>query len=200
MHTSFRNTHARPAILSSLFAALLSFSAQAGLYTFPFTDSGPIPQEGAVFSVEQTISGIERSISSVDLILTFNDKVSLTGDRSGIQGLLNLGAEPDCPFVSFQPVVTSTTSHGNRIYDVTFSGPPGTPGIGFDGLDPNNTWALVLWDNDTSGIENGLVSWRLDITAVPEPVTVALICFGVMAAVVKLIGGWHKSSRATTAA
>jgi hypothetical protein len=36
---------------------------------------------------------------------------------------------------------------------------------------------LVLWDNSTSGIENGLVSWRLDITAVPEPVTVALGVF-----------------------
>jgi hypothetical protein len=39
---------------------------------------------------------------------------------------------------------------------------------------------LVLRDNSTSGIENGLVSWRLDITAVPEPVTVA---FGVFAGV-----------------
>ena len=34
--------------------------------------------------------------------------------------------------MSFQPVVTSTTSHGNRIYDVTFSGVPGSPGIGFN--------------------------------------------------------------------
>jgi hypothetical protein len=53
-------------------------------------------------------------------------------------------------------------------------------------LDPNDTWALVLWDKSTSGIENGLVSWTLDITAVPEPVTEALICFGALAAGTKL--------------
>jgi hypothetical protein len=187
-------THARLVVVSSLLTALLSLSAHAGLYTFPFTDSGPIPQGGAVFSVEQTISGIEHSISSVELILTFNDKASLTGGSSGIQGLLNLGTQPDCPFVSFQPVVTSTTSNGNRIYDVTFSGLPGPPGIGFDGLDPNSTWALVLWDNETSGIENGLVRWSLDITSVPEPVTAALICFGVPLAVAKLIGRRRKPS------
>lgn len=189
----------RLAVLSSLLAALLSLSAEAGLYTFSFNDSGPIPQGGTVYSVEQTISGIEHVISSVELILTFNDKVSLTGDSSGIQGLLDLGTEPDSPFVSFQPVVTSTTSHGNRIYDVTFSGAPGTPGIGFDGLDPNGTWALVLWDNSTSGLENGLVRWSLDITSVPEPVTVALICFGVLAAAIKVIGQLRKSSAATAA-
>jgi hypothetical protein len=96
--------------------------------------------------------------------------------------------------VSFQPVVTSTASSGNRIYDVTFSGASGTPGAGFNGLDPNDTWALVLWDKSTSGIENGLVSWSLDITAVPEPVTLALICFGALAAGIKLTAWWRKSS------
>jgi hypothetical protein len=75
--------------------------------------------------------------------------------------------------VSFFPDVTRT-SQGNRIFDVTFSGASGTPGLGFDGLNPNGTWGLVLWDHSTSGIENGLVSWTLSITAVPEPVTLAL--------------------------
>jgi hypothetical protein len=77
---------------------------------------------------------------------------------------------------------------------VTFSGASGTPGAGFNGLDPNDTWALVLWDKSTSGIENGLVSWSLDITAVPEPVTLALICFGALAAGIKLTAWWRKSS------
>ena len=73
--------------------------------------------------------------------------------------------------MSLSPTLGTPGSGSQRIYDVTFSGAP------FNGLDPNNTWALVLWDNNTSGIENGLVSWSLDITALPEPVTVALLVF-----------------------
>ena len=107
-------------------------------------------------------------ISSIDLILTFNDSASLPG---GIQGLLNLGTGAGGPSVSLSPTLGTPGSGSQRIYDVTFSGAP------FNGLDPNNTWALVLWDNNTSGIENGLVSWSLDITALPEPVTVALLVF-----------------------
>jgi uncharacterized membrane protein YphA (DoxX/SURF4 family) len=49
---------------------------------------------------------------------------------------------------------------------------------GFDGLNPNATWGLVLWDNGSSGIENNLEGWTLNITAVPEPVTIALPIFG----------------------
>ncbi|MGO8927546.1 MAG: hypothetical protein ACLQU3_11720 [Limisphaerales bacterium] len=179
------------ALLSGLLAALFSLSARAGLYQYTFSDSGPIPQGGTVFSVEQTISGIQHVVSSVELILTFNDSASLTGSSSsGIQGLLNLGTATSSPFVSFSPTATSSSGQ-ERIYDVTFSGTSGTPGAGFNGLDPNNTWGLVLWDNSTSGIENGLVSWSLDITAVPEPVAVALICFGALAAAIKLIS-WRR--------
>lgn len=175
--------HTKLAVLSSLLAALFSLSAQAGLYTFNFTDSGPIPQGGTVFSAEQTISGIEHVISSVELILTFNDKASLTGDSAGIQGLLNLGTDAGSPSVGFFPDVTSTGSHGTRTYDASFSG--------LNGDDPNNTWALVLWDNSTSGIENGLVSWTLEITAVPEPVTAALGVFAGIFLVVILARSWR---------
>jgi hypothetical protein len=195
MNASFMNNHTKLTVLSSLLAALLSLSAQAGVYQYRPPGSGPIPQGGTAFSTEFTIpASIEHVITSVELILTFNDNASLRGDSTGIQGLLNLGTLSSSPFVSFQPVVTSTASNGNRIYDVTFSGASGTPGAGFNGLDPNNTWALVLWDNSTSGIENGLVSWSLDITAVPEPVTLALICFGALAAGIKLTAWWRKSS------
>jgi hypothetical protein len=195
MNASFMNNHTKLTVLSSLLAALLSLSAQAGVYQYSPSGSGPIPQGGTAFSTEFTIpASIEHVITSVELILTFNDNASLRGDSTGIQGLLNLGTLSSSPFVSFQPVVTSTASSGNRIYDVTFSGASGTPGAGFNGLDPNDTWALVLWDKSTSGIENGLVSWSLDITAVPEPVTLALICFGALAAGIKLMAWWRKSS------
>jgi hypothetical protein len=109
------------------------------------------------------------SITSVEMILTFNDSASLTGgDPAGIQGHLILGTSDTSPFVNFYPVATSS-SGAQRSYDVTFSG--------FNGLNPNNTWGLLLWDNSTSGINNGLVSWSLGVTAVPEPVPVALGIF-----------------------
>ena len=47
----------------------------------------------------------------------------------------------------------------------------------FNGLDPNGTWTLFIADV-SGGDQSTLVSWELDITAVPEPVTVALGIFG----------------------
>ena len=184
MNASFMNKHAKLAVLSGLGAALFCLPAQAAFYPFNYTDSGVIPQNGSTFSAEQTISGIAPSISSIELILTFNDKSSLTGNpSSGIQGLLNLGITGSSSYVSFSPTATSSSGQ-ERIYDVIFSGTSGSPGTGFSGLNPNTTWGLVLWDNSNSGIQNGLVSWKLGVTAVPEPVNVAL---GVFAGVVLVI-------------
>jgi subtilisin-like proprotein convertase family protein len=55
----------------------------------------------------------------------------------------------------------------------------------FNGLDANGSWTLFLADV-SGGEQSTLVSWELDITAVPEPVTVAL---GIFAAGCVLIGG-----------
>jgi len=49
----------------------------------------------------------------------------------------------------------------------------------FNGLDPNGSWTLFLADLG-SGETSTLVSWGLDITAVPEPTTWALIGFGLI--------------------
>jgi hypothetical protein len=188
MNAAFMSQRTKRAVLSSLLATLLSVSAQAGFYPFSPPGSGTIPQDGTVFSTEYAIPyTIEHVITSVELILKFSDSASLTGNPlSGIQGLLNLGITAGSPFVSFSPTVTST-SGSYSIYDVTFTGASGTPGTGFNGLDPNSTWGLVLWDNSGSGIENSLVSWTLDITAVPEPENVALGCFAGVFLVVSLV-------------
>jgi subtilisin-like proprotein convertase family protein len=55
----------------------------------------------------------------------------------------------------------------------------------FNGLNPNGTWTLFAADM-SGGDVSTLVSWELDITAVPEPTTVALGLFGGACA---LIGG-----------
>jgi hypothetical protein len=59
--------------------------------------------------------------------------------------------------------------------------------VGFDsfnGMNPNGTWTLFLADLSGGG-QSTLVSWSLEITAVPEPVNVALGIFaGVFVVVV----------------
>ncbi len=183
------NKHMKPAVLSGLLAAMFSLSAHAGLYTFNYADSGAIPQGGDIFSVEHTIAGIEPLITSIEFILTFNSSASLPGGpTTGIEGQLTLGTSDSSPFVSFYPTLGTPGSGSQRIYDATFSGAPGSPGSGFNGLNPNDTWSLILWDNTTpNGIENGLVGWTLNITAVPEPVNAALGIFA-GASVVALVG------------
>lgn len=52
-----------------------------------------------------------------------------------------------------------------------------TFGSAYQNMNPNGTWAIFF--ADLSADDQGtLVSWSLDITAVPEPVNVALALFG----------------------
>ena len=46
----------------------------------------------------------------------------------------------------------------------------------YNGLNPNGTWTLFIADLSSGG-QSTLVSWELDIAAVPEPVNVALGIF-----------------------
>jgi subtilisin-like proprotein convertase family protein len=54
---------------------------------------------------------------------------------------------------------------------------------GFGGGNPNGTWTLYFADTIAGGGDATLKGWSLDITAVPEPVNVALGVFGGLAAV-----------------
>jgi len=54
----------------------------------------------------------------------------------------------------------------------------------FNTMDPNGTWTLFFADV-SSGAQSQLVDWSLDITAVPEPVNIAL---GIFAAVFVVLG------------
>ena len=65
----------------------------------------------------------------------------------------------------------------------------------FSGLDPNGTWTLFFADRSV-GATSTLVGWSLDITTVPEPVTVALAVFAGLAAVIKFLSWRRQRARA----
>jgi hypothetical protein len=56
----------------------------------------------------------------------------------------------------------------------------------FDNMNPSGAWTLFFSDRSALNTTT-LMSWRLDITAVPEPVNVALGCFGGVGVVVMLV-------------
>jgi hypothetical protein len=49
----------------------------------------------------------------------------------------------------------------------------------YNGMNPNGTWTLFFADL-SAGAQSQLVGWSLEVTAVPEPVNVALGIFGGM--------------------
>ena len=101
-------------------AMMVGVSGQAGMFPFSYTDSGAVPQGGTTFSAEHVISSItmpDPSITSIELILTFNNSVSLgaTSDLSTLRGSLNLGTDVSSPYVSFTPVIRSIAICRSRI-------------------------------------------------------------------------------------
>ncbi len=66
----------------------------------------------------------------------------------------------------------------------------------FNGLDANGTWTLFVADMSGGDLtESHIVSWQLDITAVPEPVHVALGIFGSLCATVGGVRLWKRRQR-----
>lgn len=56
----------------------------------------------------------------------------------------------------------------------------------FAGMNPNGDWSLVVADVSGGGGQATVLSWGLDISAVPEPVNVALGIFGGLLGVAQL--------------
>src|SRR6266567_2554761 len=145
-----------------VFAALLCLSAQGALYTFSgsFQNSGVISDNNPIGLTDaHTLSGL--TTTSRDIILTVN----LSGASiSDLTGYIRLGNLASSPFVNLDQYLTD----GTTSFSVDLAS--------LRSLDPNNTWTLFFADT-SPGIENSLVSWSLDITAVPEPMEWALIIF-----------------------
>jgi hypothetical protein len=68
----------------------------------------------------------------------------------------------------------------------------------FGGMNPNGQWTLFFADVVAGGGNSTLTGWSLDITAVPEPVNVALALFGALFAGVAAVR-WRLHRKAGSA-
>ena len=120
------------------------------------------------------VSGEASSLSALTLTFLLQD-----GYSTDLSGYLRLGNEISSPAYTLTSLIHSQTlSPGSpTTYTIDFSN-SGFEST-FTALNPNNTWTLYFQDGIV-GDEALVKGWSLDITAVPEPVNVALGLFGVV--------------------
>ena len=91
---------------------------------------------------------------------------------------------------SIQDVTSGSVLSGTYQADGSLSG--------FNGGDPNGTWTLYFSDTIAGGGNATLNGWSLDITAVPEPVNVALGMFGVVLVVGGFVRRYRRSGKSSS--
>ena len=167
----------------------ISFLTRASLYQFGTLNGGSaigtIPDNNTIGLTESyTVSGLAASIS--DLTLTIVLQGGASTDLTGYLRLGNTGGSPSYDLTSL--IQGTAEAPGGTTYSVSFA----NPGFqsAFNGQNPNDTWTLFFADT-VPGDTTTLNGWSLDITAVPEPVNVAMAVFGTIAAIV---GGvrWYR--------
>ena len=146
-------------------------STQAGPYFSPNFSGGVIPDNNPVgFSTSQVLSTTLGPVSFVQLTLNFNSAVYLSDLTIGY---LRLGDNPvTSPSYDLSSAVSGSSS-STIVLDVTSA---------FSGKSPNNDWTLFFQDTSAGG-EATLDRWSLQMfsaTTVPEPVTYALVLFGLV--------------------
>ena len=119
------------------------------------------------------------------------------GSSSDLSGYLRLGNSMGAPSYDLTSLIHTQTLNEDAptSYSIDFN----TIGFkdAFNGLDPNNVWTLFFADtvNGDTSIVNG---WSLNITAVPEPINMALGIFGGTAGLIVLGRAvWRKKAQAT---
>ena len=89
------------------------------------------------------------------------------------------------------PPLSSASSFSASGGSITLDGKFGT-------MNPNGVWTLFFADVSAGGGQAAVNGWSLDITAVPEPVNVALGLFGVLFAGVSVVR-WRLNRKAGSA-
>jgi len=156
-------------LLGFLLAA--SVPAGASLYESGTLSGGVIPDNNPLGLTETvTVSGQDPVISDVTLNFTLQG-----GSATDLSGYLRLGNTDSSP--SYNITGLGAEVPGGTTYTINFT----TSGFqtAFNGQNPNGTWTLFFADT-VAGDTTTLNGWSLDITAVPEPVNLAMAIFGML--------------------
>jgi subtilisin-like proprotein convertase family protein len=206
-------------ILGAATAALMlaGMAARAGItYAgFPATipDGNPVG-----ISSTATASGLGSVINSVTLTLdvsggnngdlyaylSYGGQLVTLLNRPGVSGGnpvgytdagLNVTLADGNPDINTYGSSSYTTSGGQVTGTYSAAGGSVAFGSAYDGLNPNGTWTLFIADMSGGDPNNSqLVSWNLNITAVPEPVGMALAMFAGLAGLWWCLGVcWKKA-------
>ena len=183
-------------ILLTLVTVAMWTSAQAAYLAYDFSSgvlNTTIPDGNAVgISFTTDLSGDTAAITDVNLLLQISGGyngdlygyvVSPTGTRvelfnrpgPGVAGNSGSAFNVTLDDQSVNGSIESIAATGNISGDYT---PTGSL-LNFNDQNANGTWRLFLADL-SGGNTSQLVSWGLQIEAVPEPTTWAVIIFGVL--------------------
>lgn len=208
-----------PILICLLALALRAGVARATLYTETFSGLNTAIPTGnpAGVSVAESVSGIPSGSVvgglTVDLTVSggYNGDLYayLVAPNGTLVMLLNrpgvTGGNPFGYGGSGLDVTLSDTAAGSiqttpETAGAVFSGTyqaAGTLG-NINGSAADGTWTLFFADESAGGSQAMLTGWSLDITAVPEPVNVAMAIFGLACMVVGCVRSYHVSSKGTS--
>jgi subtilisin-like proprotein convertase family protein len=150
-------------------------------------------------SSEITVTGLENQILDVNVTLNISggyngdlyawlrhgDMLVVLLDRVGTPGNFGTGYGDKGFLVTLDDQATQGVNiHWYQTVDYTLNGSGQLTGTwrpegnlaSFNSLDPNGAWTIFFSDMSGGG-ESTLVSWGLEITAVPEPIHWALMIF-----------------------
>jgi subtilisin-like proprotein convertase family protein len=211
------------ACVAALLAFALSFALNSSAALYNFSVNSVIPDGDASGYVnQQTVSGLLWETVQVNVginisggyngdlygYIQHNGTTVLLLNQVGTSGTDSFGYANTGFNVTLSDSATQIPTihfYQDTSYSVNGSGQlTGTwrPDSGslsaFKGMDPNGTWTLFFADI-SSGEQSTLVSWSLDITAVPEPTTIALGVFLAGAGTVSLYRWRRKLGRLNSA-
>ncbi len=186
-------------IRSAMVVVMLAGSVQAALYTEDFNhvntsipDGNPV---GATFS--GTVSDVPAGMTVGGLTVTLNISGGCNGNlysylvapggamvvllnQPGVGGGNLFGASGAGMNITLQDGPSDHGSIQNETSGSVLSGTYNAAGtlVSFGGSAADGNWELFFADEVSGGGTSTLNSWSLGITAVPEPVNVALAIFG----------------------
>jgi subtilisin-like proprotein convertase family protein len=209
-------------LLSAFGFLLLAFSSQGAIYTPSQSPNALIPDGNASgISFTMNLSGLQGPIQNLNINLNISggyngDLYAYIRHGDSFCVLLNrVGTSGSDPFgygdTGFNVTLDQHAGQSVDIHNyqdvagnINLSGqltgtwrPDGGDLSVFNGMNANGDWTIFFADL-SSGEQSTLVSWGLEITTVPEPITWALAIFTGLFVTFRLTRRLHSRSRQTS--